>query len=116
MAACIIEGTLAPSVLWSGRAGTEERWGFLLALVASDGLPPYVAAPADDSLGRALHCCGRPHIEVEDGLACGLRLARVVVDDVSDLLRLSIDVSGDEPVVAIKRRLGAKDVLETETW
>lgn len=77
----------------------------LLPGLKASGTPPDVAAPSDEALRRAGRGGSRAHVEVEDGLAGGLRRTGVVVDDVADLLLLAVDVSLDVPVVAIKRRL-----------
>lgn len=50
---------------------------------------------------------GGANVKVEDGLSAGLGLAGVVVDDISDLFLLAVDVTGDVPVVSIKGRLGS---------
>lgn len=73
-----------------------------LAHLAPRRAPPHVAPPPDEALGGADGRHGGPDVEVEDGLAGELGLARVVVDDVADLLGLAVDVAGDEPVVAIE--------------
>lgn len=85
----------------------EERLRALFSHITADGLPPHVTAPSDDSLGGALRSSGGANVKVEDGLSAGLGLAGVVVDDISDLFLLAVDVTGDVPVVSIKGRLGS---------
>lgn len=88
---------------------TEEWLRVLLSYVATDGLPPHVATPADDSLGGSQRRSGGADIEVENRLIVIvylLSLARVVVNDVSNLLLLAIDLARDVPVVSVKGRLG----------
>lgn len=89
----------------SGRLGVEPLLeSFLFPDVASRGLPPYVASPSDRALdgGRGRH--GRPHIEIENGLAV-LLSARVVIDDIPDLFLLPVDVARNKPIVTVERRL-----------
>lgn len=82
-----------------------------LAHLAPRRAPPHVAPPPDEALGGADGRHGGPDVEVEDGLAGDLGLARVVVDDVADLLGLAVDVAGDEPVVAVKGGLRTVESL-----
>jgi hypothetical protein len=88
--------------------GAEVGQGLwiLLPFVTPDGLPPHVATPTDDAFRGSQGRSCRPDVEVEDGLTCGLRLAGVVVDYVSDLFPLAVDLTRDIPVVPIKGRLG----------
>lgn len=72
---------------------------------ASGGFPPYVAAPSEHPLHSARGRHGRSDIEVEDGLAGGLWLAAVVVDDIAYFLRVAVGVPGDVPVVTVEGRL-----------
>lgn len=90
---------LAPRL---SRVVAKERLRVLLSLVTANSLPPHICAPSDDSLGASQRRGRRTDIQVEDGLTGGLRLSRVVVDDVSDLLLFTVDISGDEPVMAIE--------------
>lgn len=76
--------------------------------VAADGLPPGIGTPANDTLGGTQGCSGRTHIEEEDRVTVGIGLARVIVDDVSNLLPLAVDLSRNVPVVSVKWRLGTK--------
>lgn len=94
-----------------GVVEAEERLGILLSLVTTDCLPPHVCAPSDNTLSRALRCCCRSNVQHKGGLSISLGLARIVVNDIADLLALSIDLSGDVPVVAIERWLGSKMVV-----
>ena len=61
--------------------------------VATDGLPPCISAPSDESFSGAIGSNGGSNIEIEYGLACGLRLSGVVVDYISDFLLLAVDLS-----------------------
>lgn len=70
----------------------EGLW-VLFPLVTSDGLPPGICAPTDDSLCASERRGGRPNIQVEDGFSCGLGLSRVVVDDISNLFLFAVDFS-----------------------
>lgn len=102
----------APSIPLPGiLREAEDGVGALLAVVAADGLPPHVRAPSDDALGRARKGRGGTHVEVEDGLAGGLGLPRVVVDHVAHFLLLAVDLAGDEPVVSIERGLGSTGIM-----
>jgi hypothetical protein len=71
----------------------EERLGILLTLVAANRLPPHVRTPANHSLCRSERSGSGSHIEVENRLATGLGFTRVVIDNVADLLLLSVDLS-----------------------
>lgn len=96
---------MAEAVGCSGRLGVEPFLeSFLFPDVTSRGLPPYVASPSDGALDGGCGRHGRPHIEVENGLAV-LLPARVVVDDIPDLFLLPVDVARNEPIVTIERRL-----------
>jgi hypothetical protein len=75
--------------------------------VATDGLPPGIGTPTDNALSRAQRSSSRTNIKEEDRLAISIRLTRVVVDNVSNLLPLAVDLACDIPVMSIKRRLGA---------
>lgn len=86
---------------------SEEGLRVLLSLVASDSLPPDVCTPSDNALGGASWSGGRSDVEVEDRFTSWLRFTGVVVDDISDLLSLAVDISGDVPVVAVKWRFSA---------
>lgn len=90
------------------RSATEPRLGILLVPVAADGLPPGIGTPANDALGGTQGRGGRTHIEEEDRVTVGIGLARVIVDDVSNLLPLAVDLSRNVPVVSVKWRLGTK--------
>lgn len=72
---------------------TKEWLRVLLSLVSSDGLPPDVCTPSNNAFSAASWRSCRSDVEVEDRLTCGFRLAGVVVDDVSNLLFLAVDVS-----------------------
>jgi len=89
-------------------SATEPRLGILLVPVAADGLPPSIGTPANDTLGGTQGRSGRTHIEEEDRVTVGIGLARVIVDDVSNLLPLAVDLSRNVPVVPVKGRLGTK--------
>lgn len=96
---------MAQAVRCSGRLGVEPFLeSFLFPDVASRGLPPYVASPSDGALDGGRGGYGRPHIEVENGLSV-LLPARVVIDDIPDLFLLPVDVTRNEPIVTIERRL-----------
>lgn len=86
---------------------TEEWLRVLFVSVATNRLPPDVGTPSNESLSSGSRSNGWSDVEIEDGLAIGLRVSRVVVDDVSDLLLLTVDISSDIPIVAIKRGLSA---------
>lgn len=86
-----------------------------LAYHPSRGLPPDVAAPSHHPLNGACRGKGGPDVEEEDGLAGRLWRTAVVVDNVAHLLLLSVDVSGDVPVVAVERGLGAVILLALHT-
>lgn len=89
------------------RLVTEEWLRVLFVSVATNRLPPDVGTPSNESLSSGSRSNGWSDVEIEDGLAIGLRVSRVVVDDVSDLLLLTVDISSDIPIVAIKRGLSA---------
>lgn len=107
--------TQAPRNRHSLRGSPEPRLGVLLPPVAADGLPPHIRAPSDNALGCALRSHGGADIQVEDGLACDLGLTRVVVDNISDLLLLAVDISGNIPIVSVERRLGASKVVRQDS-
>lgn len=86
---------------------TEEWLRVLFVSVATNRLPPDVGTPSNESLSSGGGSNGGSDVEVEDGLAIGLRVSRVVVDDVSDLLLLTVDISSDIPIVSVKRGFGA---------
>jgi hypothetical protein len=90
------------------RRAAEPRLGILLVPVAANGLPPGISTPANDTLGGTQGCSGRTHIEEEDRVAVGIGLARIIVDDISDLLPLAIDFSRNVPIVSVKGRLGTE--------
>lgn len=88
------------------------QWLWILfPFISPDGLPPHVATPTDDAFRGSQGRSCRSNVEVEDGLACGLRLAGVVVDYVSNFFSLAVDLTGDIPVVPIEGWLGAKTAL-----
>lgn len=93
------------------RRTAEPRLRVLLMPVAANGFPPSIGTPADDTLGCAQRSSGRAHIKEEHGLAVGVGLTRVVVNDISNLLLLAVDISCDVPVVSVKWRLGARKGL-----
>jgi hypothetical protein len=72
---------------------TEERRRVLFTLVSANSLPPDIAAPSDNAFSSSLRSSCGSNIEVEDGFACRLVFARVVVDDVSNFLALAVYVS-----------------------
>jgi hypothetical protein len=90
------------------RSATEPRLGILLVPVAADSLPPGIGTPANDTLGGTQGRGGRTHIEEEDRVTVGIGLARVIVDDVSNLLPLAVDLSCNVPVMSVKGRFGAR--------
>lgn len=86
--------------------------GLLVLLVPTVGfanlttrcLPPDISTPPHQALHSSRWRQSRPNIEVEDGFASWFWRCRVKVDHISDLLLLAIDLTRDEPIVAIKRR------------
>lgn len=85
----------------------KERLWVLFSLVTSDGLPPRICAPSDDSLCASERRGGRPNIQIEDGLSSWLGLSRVVIDNISNLFLFAVHVSGDEPVMAIEGKVSS---------
>lgn len=79
--------------------------------VTANGLPPGIGAPANNALGRAQRSSSGTHVEEENRLAVSLRLARVIVDDISNLLPLPVDLSCNVPVVSVERGLGTGNKL-----
>ena len=71
----------------------EERRRVLLTLISPNGLPPDIATPSNNAFSRSLRSSCGSNIKVEDGFACRLVIARVVVDDVSDLSALAVYVA-----------------------
>jgi hypothetical protein len=89
------------------RRAAEPRLRVLLMPVAANGLPPSIGTPANDAFGRTQRSGSRTYIQEENRLTIGIRLARVVVDDISNLLPLAVDLSCDVPVMSVKWRLSA---------
>jgi hypothetical protein len=98
------------------RRAPEPRLRILLVPVAANGLPPSIGTPANNTLGCAQRSSSGTHVEEENRLAVSLRFTRVVVDDVSNLLPLSVDLSSDVPVVSVERGLGAGNELDKKSW
>jgi hypothetical protein len=71
----------------------KERLRILLSPVAPNGFPPDVCTPSNNSFGGASWSGSRSDIEIKDRFTSGFRLPGVVIDDVSDLLFLAIDLS-----------------------
>lgn len=90
-----------------GRVVAEEWLRILLSLVSSDSFPPDVRTPSDNTFSAASRCSCRSDIEVEDWFTCRLRLTRVVVNHITNLLFLAVDVSRNVPVVSVKGRFSA---------
>jgi len=97
---CIRRDQTAKEVI--SRRASEPRLRALLMLIASNSLPPGICAPANNTLSRTQRSSGRTHIKEEDWLAVGIRLARVVINNISDLLPLAVDFSCNVPVVSVK--------------
>lgn len=102
-------GALTGDVLTKmrSRRSAEPCLRFLLPSVTANRLPPYISTPSDESLRGTQGRKGWSNIEEENGLSGGIGLARIVIDNVSDLLLLAVDVSRDVPVVSVERRLGS---------
>lgn len=88
-----------------GSIVAEEWLGILFPLVSSNCLPPDICGPTDDSFSSTSGRGGRTDVEIEHGLAAGFGLARIVVNDVANLLLLTVDMPGDVPIVSVKRHL-----------
>lgn len=101
-----------PGALTLGSPKWEaEEWSrVLLPRIAPRCLPPHVATPSNDSLGGAERRGCWPDVQIEDGLAGGLGLSRVVVDDITYLFLLAVVVSRYVPIMAVKGGLGSFSV------
>lgn len=81
---------------------TEKWLRVLLALITANSLPPNICAPSDDTFSSTLRSGSRTHVKEEDGLTIFFRLARVVIDHVTDFLSLAVDVARDVPIVSVE--------------
>jgi hypothetical protein len=88
------------------RRASEPRLRVLLMPIASNGLPPGICAPANNTLSRTQRSSGWTHVKEEDWFAMGIRLAGVVINNISDLLPLTVDFSCNVPVMSVERWLG----------
>ncbi len=68
--------------------------------------------PAQQQLWRE----GRANIEVEDGLSRRLGFSGIVVDDIANLLPLSVDVARDVPIMSIERRFRPESTMLEILW